>query len=70
MVSELSSNNVWPLLWPKNHPKIVEIDIMVYFDDFRPNTGQIGIIQAQFWDHIWNFLIKTNLLGPQYESGI
>ena len=29
-----------------------------------------NIIQTQFWDHIWNPLIKANLLDPQYESGI
>ena len=52
----------------ENTQKIVEIEILVYFDGFRPNHGS-NIITAQFWDHTWNPLIKAIILDPQYESG-
>ena len=38
MVLELSLDNILPLFWPKNHPKIVEITILVYFDGFSVKT--------------------------------
>ena len=36
---------------------------------FRRKYGS-NIIQAQFWDHIWNSLIKADFLDHQYENGI
>ena len=63
MVSELRLDNILPLFWLKNCPKTVEIAILVYFDGFSAKH-ESDIIQAQFWDHIWNPLIKTNLLDP------
>ena len=69
MVSELSLNNIWPLFWPKNNKKIVKFTFLVYFDVFC-SIYELNIIQTQFQDHIWNPLIKANLLYPQYESWI
>ena len=67
MVSELSLD--WPYLGRKN----IKIDQNCDFNDFlfffRP-WGGLDIIWTQYWDNIWNPLIKANLLDLQYESGI
>ena len=44
MISELRLDNILPLFWPKNCPKIIEIAIMVYFDVFFWPTHEPNII--------------------------
>ena len=47
----------------------IHIDCMTPASRLR-RLASVLIIQIQFWDHIWNLLIKTNLLDLQHVSGI
>ena len=67
-----SQNWVWILFDPYIDQKTVEIYQNCDLNVFCCFSAKLGsnIIKPQFWDHIWNPLIKANLLDPQYESGI
>ena len=64
----MKTANILTLFRTKIHKKIVETVILVYFDVFCTTYGS-NIITVQFWENIWNPLIKAIILDPQYKSG-
>ena len=69
MVSELSLDKICPIYWQKYRQNRPEMRFRLFLACFSAKKRS-SIIQAHLCDHIWNPLIKPNLLHPQYESGI
>ena len=67
MVSTLSLDNIWPMLWQKKTSKLSRITISTVLTVFRPKHGS-NIIQTPFWDEIWNPLTKADLLDPNLKQ--
>ena len=66
LVSELRLDNILPLFWPKNCPKIVEIAIMIYFDGFFAKTWAIFGIPSR--RTFWTPNMKDNLKIYFFDS--
>ena len=59
-----------PCSWPHNGRKLAKYPIVTAFDRFFcPKLGS-NFIPDQFWDQVWNPLIKAHLLDPKMKGGI
>ena len=69
LVSELKSDDNWPLFWPKNLSKALKTG-KTKFARFRPFLAKKGlnVVRFQFWDQIWNPLILAHLSDPKLKE--